>query len=60
VTIDEKAHLPSLIPYRAEANLTMQVIESSNIFYDFEKLRQLRGAKAHLASEDSGAIEEVL
>jgi hypothetical protein len=60
VTIDEKAHLPSLIPYRAEANLTMQVIESSNIFYDFEKLRQTRGAIARLASEVSGAIEGVL
>ena len=40
VTIDEKAHLPSLIPYRAEANLGMQVIESSNIFYNVEKIRQ--------------------
>lgn len=60
VTIDEKAHLPSLIPYRAEANLTMQVIESSNIFYDVEKMRQVLGATLHLASEVSSAIEGVL
>jgi hypothetical protein len=60
VTIDEKAHLPSLFPTRAEANLTMQVIESSNIFYNVEKVRQLLGATVHLASEVSGAIEGVL
>ena len=60
VRIDEKAHLPSLIPYRAEANLTMQVIESSNIFYDIEKARQLRGAVVHLAGESAAALEGVL
>ena len=41
VTMDEKAHLPTLVPYRAEATLSMQVIESSNLFYDVEKARQL-------------------
>ncbi len=41
VQIDEQAHLPSLIPYRAEATLQMQVIESSNPFYDIETLRQV-------------------
>ncbi len=60
VTIDEKAHLPSLIPYRAEANLTMQVIESSNLFYDVEKVRQVLGAAIHLAGEVSGAIEGII
>jgi contractile injection system tube protein len=60
VRVDEKAHLPSLMPYRAEAELSMQVIESSNIFYDVEKVRQLLGAAVHLASEVSGAIEGVL
>ncbi|MDB5598178.1 MAG: hypothetical protein JWN71_222 [Xanthobacteraceae bacterium] len=56
VTLDEKAHLPSLIPIRAEANLSMQVIESSNIFYDIEKVRQLVGAALHLGSEISGSL----
>lgn len=60
VTIDEKAHLPSLIPYRAEANITMQVIESSNLFYNLERVRQMLGATLHVASEVSGAIEGVL
>lgn len=41
VQIEEKAHLPSLLPYRAEATLQMQVIESSNPFYDVETLRQV-------------------
>lgn len=57
VTIDEKAHLPTLMPYRAEATLSMQVIESNNIFYDLEKARQLLGATIHLAGESAGAIE---
>jgi hypothetical protein len=60
VTIDEKAHLPSLIPIRAEANLSMQVIESSNIFYDIEKVRQLIGAALHTGSEISSAIGAVI
>jgi Contractile injection system tube protein len=41
VTLDEKAHMPTLVPYRAEATLAMQVIESNNIFYNVEKARQL-------------------
>lgn len=44
VRVDEKAHLPSLVPYRATASLTMQVIEGNNPFYLMEKLKQLRGA----------------
>jgi len=44
VKIDEKAHLPSLIPYRAEATLSMQVIEGKNPFYEVETIRQIAGA----------------
>lgn len=44
VKIDEKAHLPSLSPYRASATLTMQVIEGKNPFYMIEKARQLLSA----------------
>ncbi len=40
VTQKETMHLPNLIPFRAEVNLTMQVIESSNPFYLAEKVRQ--------------------
>lgn len=56
VTIDEKAHLPSLIPYRAEANLSMQVIESSNIFYNVEKIRQAVMTALNVVDEISAVI----
>jgi hypothetical protein len=36
----ETMHLPNLVPFRAEMNLTMQVIESSNPFYLADKVRQ--------------------
>jgi hypothetical protein len=56
VRIDESAHLPNLIPYRAEADLTMQVIESSNLFYDIEKLRQVVSAGINVASEAAAVV----
>lgn len=47
--IDEKAHLPNLFPYRAEATLQLQVIESANPFYDVETLRQTVSAGLNTA-----------
>lgn len=44
VRVEETAHLPSLVPYRATASLSMQVIEGKNPFYLTEKARQLVGA----------------
>ncbi|MDD3581443.1 MAG: hypothetical protein PHW74_10520 [Desulfobacca sp.] len=44
VQVTEQAHLPSLIPYRAKASLSMQVIEGNNPFYQVEKVRQVLGA----------------
>lgn len=44
VTIVEQAHLPSLVPYRAEATLSVQIIESNNPFYLAEIARQVIGA----------------
>ncbi|ATB39029.1 hypothetical protein CYFUS_004468 [Cystobacter fuscus] len=44
VRVEEKDFLPSLIPYRATASLTLQVIEGNNPFYLREKARQLVGA----------------
>jgi hypothetical protein len=44
VKVDERAHLPSLVPYRANVSLTMQVIEGDNPFYQAEQLRQTAGA----------------
>ncbi|HEX7839008.1 MAG TPA: hypothetical protein VF469_16130 [Kofleriaceae bacterium] len=44
IRVEERAHLPSLVPYRANATLTMQVIEGNNPFYLLEQLRILVGA----------------
>jgi hypothetical protein len=44
IRVEEKAHLPTLVPYRASANLTLQVIEGNNPFYLFEQIRILGGA----------------
>ena len=44
VAVNEKAHLPSLVPYRATVTLSMQVIEGGNPFYMVEKVRQVVSA----------------
>jgi hypothetical protein len=44
VRVLERAHLPSLIPYRANVSLQMQVVEGNNPFYSVEKIRQVAGA----------------
>jgi hypothetical protein len=41
VQVEEQAHLPSLVPYRASVTLGMQVIEGNNPFYAVEKVRQV-------------------
>ena len=42
-----KAFLPSLIPYRAEVTLNLQIIESNNPFYTVETLRQTLSAMSN-------------
>jgi hypothetical protein len=44
IRVDERAHLPSLVPYRANVNLAMTVVEGQNPFYAAEILRQTAGA----------------
>jgi hypothetical protein len=44
VQIDAKEYLPSLLPYRAEVALTLQLIESNNPFYLAELKRQFANA----------------
>lgn len=56
VDINEQAHLPSLIPYRAEATLTLQVIESNNPFFIVEKARQVVGAALNTGRTVGAAI----
>lgn len=56
IQVEEKLHLPTLIPYRANANLSFRVIEGNNPFYQVEKVRQLVGAGLNLASTISGSV----
>ncbi len=42
---DVKAYLPSLLPYRAEATLTLQIIQSNNPFYTPEMNRVFASAQ---------------
>jgi hypothetical protein len=48
--IDVKEYMPTLIPYRAEATLTLQIIESRNPFYEAELKRQFALAKQVVGS----------
>jgi len=56
VRVEEKAHLPSLVPYRAEATLALQVIEGNNPFYQVETVRQIAFAALNTVQTISGAI----
>lgn len=56
IRVTEEAHLPSLIPYRARASLTMQVIEGNNPFYQVEKVRQVVGAALNTGRSVIGGI----
>lgn len=56
VQIVEQAHLPSLVPYRAKATLSMQVIEGNNPFYTVEKVRQVVGAALNTGRTVIGGI----
>jgi hypothetical protein len=56
VQVEESAHLPTLIPYRATVTLSFQVIEGNNPFYQVEKVRQLVGAGLNLATGLSTSI----
>ena len=56
VRVDETAHLPSLVPYQANATLSMRVIEGNNPFYQVEKVRQVVGAALNTAQTVSAAI----
>jgi hypothetical protein len=47
-----KAYLPNLVPYRAEATLTLQIIQSDNEFYTPEIKRMLNSAR-----QGSGALQ---
>jgi hypothetical protein len=56
VQVEEVAHLPNLVPYRANVTLGFQVIEGNNPFYKVEQIRQMVGAALNLAQNVTSAI----
>ena len=50
----EVLHLPNLAPYRAEMQLSMQVIESANPFFTADKIRQTAMTALNAASGFGG------
>jgi len=56
IDVKEVAHFPSLIPYRANVTLSLQVIEGNNPFYEVEKIRQVVGAALNTGATVASAI----
>jgi hypothetical protein len=56
VQVEETAHLPTLIPYRANVQLGFTVIEGNNPFYTVEKVRQSIGAGLNAADTVASAV----
>lgn len=56
VQVEEVAHLPTLIPYRANVELSFTVIEGNNPFYQVEKVRQAIGAGLNAADTVASAL----
>lgn len=56
VRINESSHLPDLTPYRAQATLTMQIIEGNNPFIIVEKARLVVSAARNTVSTALGEI----
>ncbi len=56
IDVKETAHFPSLVPYRANVTLTLQVIEGNNPFYSVEKARQVASAALHTGRTAGTAI----
>ena len=59
VQVDETAHLPNLRPYRANVNLSFQVIEGNNPFYQVEQVRQAVGAGLNTARSAATVLSRV-
>lgn len=48
--IEEQAHLPLLKPYRAKATISLQVLESTNPFYQVEQVQRMLMSAANLVN----------
>jgi len=56
ITVKETAHLPTLIPYRAEVDLQLRIIEGNNPFYMVEQVRQVVGAALNTGGTIAGSF----
>lgn len=56
VQVEEQAHLPSLVPYRAEVTLALEIIEGDNPFYQVETARQQTSAALSAGRTAGGAV----
>jgi len=54
IDVREVAHMPTLVPFRAEVRISMQVIEGNNPFYQVEKIRQVVGAALNTGATIAG------
>ena len=59
VQVEEVSHLPNLKPYRANVNLSFQVIEGNNPFFKVEKVRQAAGAAMNFGHVTPGILGRV-
>lgn len=59
VQVEEVSHLPNLKPYRANVNLSFQVIEGNNPFFKVEKVRMQAGAALNFAATPAGLLGRV-
>ena len=59
VQVEEVAHLPNLKPYRANVNLSFQVIEGNNPFFQVERVRRAAGAALNFGSGASSVLGRV-
>jgi hypothetical protein len=60
VRVEETAHLPTLVPYRAQATLSMQLVEGDNPFTTVEQVRQLAMAALNTAQTVAGSASFAL
>ena len=58
VQVEVKAYMPNLYPYRAEATLSLQVIESNNPFYRYELTQQFERASNAVGSVQGYTVRE--
>ncbi len=60
VSVTAEAHLATLIPYRAKARISMQVVEEDQKFYQVDRLRQAVGATVNTGRTAISVLSGIL